>query len=103
MVLCMGLLLVGTRLFLAQDLRIDVDHQSGEEDQAADQDLEETVDLDVVKAVIEHAQYQQSDNSIADAAATAEEAGAADHHSSDRIEEEGVELVLLGGTEIGDA
>ncbi len=40
---------------------------------------------------------------VADAAAAAEEAGAADHHRRDRVEQEVVELVLLRAAEIGDA
>ena len=49
-----------TGLALAQDLRVDVDHQRREEDEAADQDLQEAVDLDVVEPVIEHAQAPAS-------------------------------------------
>ena len=50
---------ISARLFFAQDLRIDVDHQCGEEDEAADQDFEEAVDLDVVEAVVQDAKYQE--------------------------------------------
>src|SRR5581483_10407391 len=83
-------------------LRIDVDDERDEEDEAADQDLQERVDLDVIEAVIEDAEDEQPDDRVADAAAPAEQAGAADHHRRDRVEEEGVELVLLGAAEIGD-
>src|SRR5581483_5930917 len=86
----------------AQPLRIDVDDERDEEDEAADQDLQERVDLDVIEAVIEDAEDEQPDDRVADAPAPAEQAGAADHHRRDRVEEEGVELVLLGAAEIGD-
>ncbi len=87
----------------AQLLGVDVDHQGQQQDQAADQDLEEAVDVDVVEAVVEHAQDEQAEDGVADAAAAAEQAGAADHHGRDRIEQVVVELVLLGAAEIGDA
>ena len=57
----------------------------------------------MVEAVVEHAEHQQPDDRVADAAAPAEQAGAAHHHRGDGIEQEGVELVLLGRAEIGDA
>src|SRR5690349_7455016 len=88
------------RLPVSQALGIDVDDERGEQDQAADEDLEEAVDLDVIKAVIENAEHQEADDRVADAAAPAEEAGAADHHRRNRVEQEGVELVLLGRAEI---
>ena len=69
---------------LPQFLRIDVDHQRREQDQAADQDLQETVDVDVVEAVVEDAEHEQPDDGVADAAAAAEQAGAADHDGGDR-------------------
>src|SRR6202453_524720 len=87
----------------AQPLGVDVDDQRDEQDQAADEDLEEAVNLDVVEAVVEDAEHEQADDRIADAAAPAEQAGAADHHGGDGVEQEGVELVLLGAAEIGDA
>src|SRR5215213_1159713 len=64
---------------LAQLLGVDVDHQCQEQDQAADQDLEEAVNVDVVEAVVEHAQDEQAQDGVADTAAAAEQAGAADH------------------------
>ena len=36
--------------------RIDVDHQRGQQDEAADQDLEEAVDIHVVEPIVEHAE-----------------------------------------------
>src|SRR6202020_1054476 len=87
----------------AQPLGVDVDDQRDEQDQAADEDLEEAVDLDVVEAVVEDAEHEQADDRIADAAAPAEQAGAADHHGGDGVEQESVEFVLLGAAEIGDA
>ena len=75
---------------------VDVDDQGGEQDQATDQDFEEAVDLNVVEAVVEHAQNQKPDDGISDAAAAAEQAGAADDHGSDGIEQERIEFVLLG-------
>src|SRR3954471_13292342 len=91
------------RLGGAQTLSIDVDDQSRQQDQAANQDLEEAVDIDVVKAVVEHAQHQQSHDGIADTAPAAEQAGAADHHGGNGIQQVAVELILLGAAEIGDA
>src|SRR5262245_30710293 len=43
-----------------QLLRIDVDHERGEQDQPANEDLQEAVDLDVVEAVVEDAEDQQA-------------------------------------------
>src|SRR6201999_3039506 len=63
------------RRLCPQPLRVDVDHQRGEQDQAADQDLQEAVDVDVVEAVVEHAEHEQADDGVADAAAAAEQAG----------------------------
>ena len=74
-----------------------------EQDQAPDQYLQETVDIDVVEAVVEDAEHEQADDGIADAAAAAEQAGAADHDGGDRIEQIGVELVLLRAAEMRDA
>src|SRR6185295_3277397 len=59
-----------------QPLRIDVDDEGRQQDQAADQDLQETVDVDVIEAVVEDAEHEQADDGIADAAAAAEQAGA---------------------------
>src|SRR5262249_26887455 len=73
------------------------------QDQPANQNLEEAVDVDVVEAVVQHAEHEQPDDGVADAALTAEQAGAADHHGGDRIEQVVVELVLLGAAEMGDA
>ena len=76
----------GTKLihrFRPQPLRIDVDDQRREQDQAADQYLQEAVDIDVVEPVIQHAQHEQADDGVADAAAAAEQAGAADHDGGD--------------------
>src|SRR5271166_2158846 len=86
----------------AQPLGIDVDDESDEQDEAADEDLEEAVDLDVVEAIVEDAEHEEADDRIADAAAAAEEARSADHHRGDGVEQEGVEFVLLGAAEIGD-
>src|SRR5260221_2239189 len=93
----------GERRGGAQALGVDVDDQGGEQDQAADQDLEEAVDVDVVEAVIEHAEHEEPDDGVRNAALAAEQAGAADHHRGDRIEQVVVELVLLGAAEMGDA
>src|SRR5262245_11994166 len=84
------------RRLLPQPLRIDVDDERGEQDETADQYLQETVDIDVVEAVVQHAEHEQADNGVADAAAAAEQAGAADHDGGDGIEQVCVELVLLG-------
>ena len=40
---------------IAHSLSIDVDDEGDQQDEPADQDLEETVDVDVVEAVVEHA------------------------------------------------
>src|SRR6478735_5099418 len=86
---------VEVRLLFLQHLRIDVDDQRREQDQAADQDLEEAVDLDVVETVVEDAEHEETNDRVADAPAPAEQARAADDHGGDRVEQEGVELVLL--------
>ena len=52
-------------------------------------DLQERIDLDVVEAVVEDAEDQEADDRVADAAAAAEQAGAADHHRGDRVEQIG--------------
>src|SRR6478609_3137098 len=90
-------------LVLPNGLDVDVDDQRDEQDQAADQDLEEAVDLDMVEPVVQHAEDQQADDGVADAAAAAEQAGAADHHRGDGVEQVAVELVLLGAAEMGHA
>src|SRR6267154_1066923 len=79
----------------AQALRVDVDHEGREKDQAADQYFQEAVDVDVVEPVVEHAEHEQPDDGVADAAASAEQAGAADHDGGDRVQQIAVELVLL--------
>src|SRR6185437_15356360 len=79
------------------------DDESREQDEATDQDLQEAVDIDVVEPVVEHAEHEQADNGVADAAAAAEQAGAADHDCRDRIQKVGVELVLLRAAKMGDA
>src|SRR6201987_1029407 len=79
----------------AQPLGIDVDHECRQQDQAADQDLEEAVDLHIVEAVVENAEHEQADDGVADAAAAAEQAGAADHGGGDRVEQIAIELGLL--------
>jgi len=86
-----------------QSLRIDVDDQRYQQNDAANQDLEEAVDVDVIEPVVEDAEDEQSDNGIADAAPAAEQAGAADHDRGDRIKQISVELVLLRAAEMGDA
>src|SRR5205085_12166420 len=90
------------RLF-PQRLRGHVDDERNEQAQAADQNLQEAVDVDMVEAVVEDAEYEQPDDGVADAAAAAEQAGAADHDGGDRIEQIGIELVLLRAAEMGDA
>src|SRR6476659_1233783 len=57
------------RCFFPQPLRVDVDDQRREQDQAADQDLQEAVDVDVVEAVIQDTENEQPDDGVADAAA----------------------------------
>src|SRR6185312_3672665 len=84
-------------------LGVDVDHQGHEQDQATDQDLQEAVDVDVVEPVVQYAQHQQADDRVADAALPPEQAGAAHHHGGNAVEQVGIELVLLGAAEIGDA
>src|SRR3954452_19915728 len=91
------------RLGSTQTLRVDIDDQSRQQDQAANQDLEEAVDIDVVETVVEHAQHQQAYDGVADTAPAAEQAGAADHHGGNGVQQVAVELVLLGAAEIGDA
>jgi hypothetical protein len=93
--------LVGSSL--PQSLRIDVDDERRQQDEAADQYLQKTVDVDVVEAVVEDAEHEQANDGVADTAAAAEEAGAADDDGSDRIQEICVELVLLRAAEMGDA
>src|SRR5689334_4323189 len=85
---------------LAQSLRIDVDHERRKQDQSADQYLQETVDIDMIEAVVEDAKHEQTDNGIADAAAAAKQAGTTDHDGRDGIQEVGVELVLLRAAEM---
>ena len=58
--------------FGAKPLGIDVDDERGQQDEAADQDLQKAVDIDVVEPVVQHAEHEQTDNGIADAAASAE-------------------------------
>src|SRR4051794_166519 len=82
-------------------LRIDIDHQSDQKNQATDQDLEETVDVDVIEAVVQHAENEQADDCIADTTLAAKQAGAADDHGRDAVKQVGVELVLLGAAKIG--
>src|SRR5205814_4486645 len=74
-----------------------------QQDQAADQDLQETIDVDVVEPVVEHAEHEQADDGVADAAAAAKETGAADHDGGDRIQQISVELVLLRAAEMRHA
>jgi hypothetical protein len=93
--------LVGSSL--PQSLRIDVDDERRQQDEAADQYLQETVDVDVIQSVVENAEHEQADDGVADSAAAAEEAGAADDDGGDGIEQVGVEFVLLRAAEMGDA
>ena len=65
------------RLLRPQALGVDVDDEGGEQDQAADQDLQEAVNVDMVEAVVEHAQHEEADDGVGNAALAAEEAGAA--------------------------
>ena len=88
---------------LPQLLRVDVDDQRQEQDEAADQDLQKAVDVGVVETVVEHAQDEEAQDRVADAAAAAEQAGAADHDRGDRIQKVVVELVLLRAAEVSDA
>src|SRR5260370_4022250 len=90
-------------LAVAHALHVDIDDEGCEQDEAADQDLQEAVDLDVIEPVVEHTQDQQTDDGVADAAAAAEQAGAAHHHGGDGVEQVAVEFVLLGAAEVGDA
>src|SRR5258708_9919235 len=60
----------------AQPLGVDVDDERDQQDDPSNQNLEETVDLHVVQTVVEHAEDEQSDDGVADAAAPAEQAGA---------------------------
>src|SRR6516165_3742526 len=85
----------------AQALGVDVDDQGREQDQAADQDFQEAVDVDMVQAVVEHAQHEQADDGVGDAALAAEQARAAHDHGGNGIEQVVVELVLLGAAEMG--
>src|SRR5688572_2343898 len=50
--------LVGCRLG-AQALGVNIDDEGGEQDHAADQDLEEAIDIDVIEAVVEDAEDEQ--------------------------------------------
>ena len=61
----------------ARHVEADRGKRSGEQDEAADQDLEEGVDLDVVETIVDHAQHQKPDDGVADAAAPAEAAAPA--------------------------
>ena len=45
-------------LRVAQALRVDVHDQRGQKDKTADQDFKEAVDLDVVEAVVQHAEHE---------------------------------------------
>jgi hypothetical protein len=56
----------------AQPLGVDVDDKRGQEDEPADENLEEAVDLHIVEAVVEHAKHEQADDRVPDAAASAE-------------------------------
>src|SRR5688572_29220738 len=47
-----------------QPLRIHVDDQRGEENQAANQNLQEAVDVDMVEAIVQDAEDEQSDNGV---------------------------------------
>ncbi len=83
-------------------MRVYVDHQRGQQDESPDQDLQEAVDVHVIEAVVQHAEHEQADDGVADPAAPAEQARAADDDSSNRIQKISVELVLLRRTEMGD-
>jgi hypothetical protein len=58
-----------------------------QQDQPADQHFQERVDWHVVEAVVEHAQYEQADNGVADPAATAEQARCRRPPPRDRVEQ----------------
>ena len=57
---------------IAQALCVHIDDQCDQQNDTADQDLEEAVDLDMIEAVIEHAEHAQADDGVADTAAPAE-------------------------------
>src|SRR5579872_3574463 len=78
-----------------QSLGVDVDDEGDEQDEAADEDLEEAVDLHIVEPVVEDAEHEQAHDRVADPAASAEQTGAADHNRGNRVEQVGVEFVLL--------
>jgi hypothetical protein len=86
-----------------ETLGVDVDDERHQQDDPSDQDFQEAVYLYVIKAVVEHPEHEQPDDRVAYAAAAPEQAGAADHHRGDRVQQESVELVLLRAAEIGDA
>ena len=64
--------------------------------------LEKTVDADVVEPVVEDAKHQETDDRVADASLSAEQACPSDNHSRHRVQKIGVELLLLGAAEIRD-
>src|SRR5579871_1507088 len=86
---------VGSGLARPELLCVDVDDERAQQDKAADQDLEEAIDVDMVQTVVEHAQHEQAHNSVADAALAAKQAGAAHHDGRDGVEQVVVKLVLL--------
>src|SRR5690242_15216432 len=63
------------RRLRSQALRIDVDDEGREQNEAADKDFQEAVDVDVVEPVVEDAEHEQPNDGVADAAAPAEQAG----------------------------
>ena len=71
---------------VAQHIRLDRHH----DDQADGDHLEEDVDVEQVERVADDADHHRADERVADMAAPAEEARAADDHRGDRVELEQV-------------
>src|SRR5829696_5125893 len=86
-----------------QPLRIHVDNKRGEQNEAADQDLEEAVNVYMVEAIVQDAEDEQSDNGVPNPSTPTEQAGSPHHDSGNPVEQISIELVLLGRAEMGDA
>src|SRR5690242_20466761 len=90
---------IGCRSFIAhalgQPLLALVDHHRDDDDDADRDELPERLDIDEHQAELDHRDDQRADHRADDGAGAAEQAGAADHHGGDRIEQQ--RLARLGG------
>ncbi len=78
-----------------------VDQHRDDDDDAHGHELPERLDIDEHQPVLDHGDHQGAGDGAADRARPAEQAGAADHHRGDRVEQQRLPRLGRAGVEAG--